>query len=85
MVYIYEFEVYRGEKFLLADPYDMLGGTQGVDFKEVCEMAVDWLQMEMEYRLMHDLPFPEATFGNKPEHHRCCAGREREHSTLYVC
>ena len=27
MVYVYEFEVYKGEKFLLADPYDMLGGT----------------------------------------------------------
>ena len=68
MVYIYEFEVFKGEKFLLAFPYDMDGGTQGVDFKEVCEMAVDWLQMEVEHCLMHDLPMPEATFGNKPKH-----------------
>lgn len=68
MVYVYEFEIYQGEKFLLADPYDMPGGTQGVDFKEICEMAADWLLMVMQDCVMHDLPIPEATFGNKPRH-----------------
>lgn len=68
MVYVYEFEVFKGEKYLLAFPYDMDGGTQGVDFKEVCEMAGDWLKMEVEHCLMYDLPMPEATFGNKPKH-----------------
>ena len=68
MLHVYEFEVFEGEQYLLAFPYDMEGGTQGEDFSEICEMAADWLQMEMEYRAMHDLPFPEPTFGNEPQH-----------------
>lgn len=69
MLHVYEFEVFEGESgMLLAFPYDMEGGTQGEDLKDVCEMAADWLQMEMEHRAMHDLPFPEATFGNEPTH-----------------
>lgn len=53
---------------LLAFPYDMEGGTQGEDFNDVCRMAADWLQLEMEHRAMNDLPFPEATFDNSPRH-----------------
>lgn len=66
-MHVYEFEVFEDEGILLAFPYDMDGGTQGCNLKEVCEMAADWLQAEMEHRAMHDLPFPEATFGNKPK------------------
>lgn len=66
MLHVYEFEVYPGEKYLIAQPYDMDGGTQGIDFKEACEMAADWLQTEMEHRVLHDLPFPDSTFGNEP-------------------
>lgn len=65
MLHVYEFEVYKGEKYLIAEPFDMLGGTQGIDMVEVAEMAADWLQTEMEHRAIHELPFPKATFGNK--------------------
>lgn len=68
MLHVYEFEVFESEGFLLAFPYDLEGGTQGVDFADVCEMAADWLQCEMEHRAMHDSPFPKATFGNEPQH-----------------
>lgn len=68
MMHVYEFEVFEDEGMLLAFPYDMDGGTQGESSKEACEMAADWLQMEMEYRDMCGLPFPEATFDNKPQH-----------------
>ncbi len=68
MLHVYEFELFEDEGFILAFPYDMEGGTQGVDFKEACEMAADWLQTEMEHRAMHDLPFPEPTFDNEPRY-----------------
>ena len=68
-MHVYEFELFEGEDGrLLAFPYDMEGGTQGEDIREVCEMAADWLQGEMEHRAIHNLPFPEATFGNEPRH-----------------
>lgn len=68
MLHVYEFEVFESEGLLLAFPYDMEGGTQGEDFKDICEMAADWLQSEMEHRAMHELDIPEATFGNTPKH-----------------
>lgn len=66
MLHVYEFELFEDEGFMLAFPYDLEGGTQGYDFKDACLMAADWLQMDMEHRAMHDIPFPEATFGNEP-------------------
>ena len=68
MLHVYEFEVFEDDGWLLAFPYDMDGGTQGKDFKEICEMAADWLQMEMEHHAMHGIPFPEATFDNEPRY-----------------
>lgn len=68
MLHVYEFEVYKGEKYLIAEPFDLPGATQGVDMADIAESAVDWLQMEMEHRAMHELPFPKATFGNKLRH-----------------
>lgn len=70
MMHVYEFEIFPSEKssMLVVLPFDLAGGTQGKDFAEACEMAADWLQTEMEHRAMHDLPFPEATFGNEPKH-----------------
>lgn len=69
MLHIYEFEVFEGsDGWLIAAPFDMEGGTQGVDMREVSELAADWLQTEMEHRAMHDIPFPSATFGNAPRH-----------------
>ena len=66
MLHVYEFEVFEDDGVLLAFPYDMDGGTQGADFREVCENAADWLQLEMEHRAMHGESFPEATFDNEP-------------------
>lgn len=68
MLHVYEFEVFDSENMKLAFPYDLEGGTQGVDFNEVCEMAADWLQLTMEHMAMNDIPFPKATFGNQPRH-----------------
>ena len=69
MLHVYEFEIFEGDNgLLLSFPYDLEGGTQGGDFKEACEMTADWLQSEMEHRAMHNIPFPNATFGNKPRH-----------------
>lgn len=68
MFHVYEFEIFEDEGWYLAIPFDMLGGTQGETLEECCEMAVDWLRTEMEYRDMHDEGFPKATFGNEPAH-----------------
>lgn len=68
VLHIYEFEVFEDEGLVIALPFDMDGGTQGVDFSEACEMAADWLKTEMEHRAMRNLPFPNATFGNEPRH-----------------
>ncbi len=68
MLYLQEFEVYMGESGLsLAFPFDYEGGTQGEDFKDALEMAADWLQDEIEYRLVHREPIPEVTIGNAPK------------------
>lgn len=68
MLFVYEFEVFPDEGDLTVIPYDMHGATGGKDFKEACEMAADWLMLDMQHCVMHDLPIPEATFGNKPRH-----------------
>lgn len=66
MLHVYEFEVFEDDGWMLAVPYDMEGGTQGKNVREVAEMAADWLKGEMEHRAMRGLPFPDQTFGNEP-------------------
>ena len=68
MNYIYEFELFNDDNFILAFPFDFEGGTQGDSLQDVCSMAADWLQTELEHRLMHDLEIPKPTFGNTPQH-----------------
>ncbi len=68
MLAVYEFELFESEGFVLAVPFDMDGGTQGVNQKDAIEMAADWLKGEMEHRLMCKIPFPDPTFGNEPQH-----------------
>lgn len=68
MLYVYEFEIFESEGRVLACPYDMDGGTFGDDLRTACEMAADWLRTEAESRLIHDIDFPEPTFGNEPTH-----------------
>lgn len=36
-------------------------------FADACEIAAEWLQVECEYRAIHDEPFPKQTFGNQPK------------------
>ena len=36
-------------------------------FADACETAAEWLQVECEYRAIHDEPFPKQTFGNQPK------------------
>ena len=67
MLHVYEFELFEDEGKICVVPFDMDGATCGDDFKDACEMAADWLQLEMEHRAIHNLPFPEATFGNFPK------------------
>jgi len=67
MLYVYEFELFKGQQFLLVYPFDFEGGTQGGDEREAAEMAADWLKTEIEYRLMHGLAIPEPTFGHSPQ------------------
>jgi len=66
MLYVYEFEIVRGEKYLLALPFDFDGGTQGEDEREVSEMAADWLKAELEHRLMNNISIPKAILGHLP-------------------
>ena len=68
MLHVYEFEVFEEDGYFLAVPFDMDGGTQGENYKEVAAMAADWLKSDMEHRSMHGLPLPNATFGNEPLH-----------------
>ena len=67
MLHVYEFEIFEKAGLFVALPYDFDGGTQGATFADTCEMAAEWLQVECEYRAIHDEPFPKQTFGNLPK------------------
>lgn len=67
MLHVYEFEIIEEAGLFVALPYDFDGGTQGATFADACEMAAEWLQVECEYRAIHDEPFPKQTFGNEPK------------------
>lgn len=68
MLYTYEFEIYKSEQFYLASPFDLEVGTQGMSFGEACELAADWLKMEIESYLMRHLEVPKSNFGHEPQH-----------------
>lgn len=67
MQYTYEFELFRGDGFWIAVPFDMDGATQGSTIEEASEMAADWLRMDVEHRLMRGIDLPKATFGHEPQ------------------
>ena len=64
----YEFEVFKGDGFLVALPFDLGGGTQGEDFDDLCDSVVDWLKMTLEDYDMRGVEPPEPTYGHEPEH-----------------
>ncbi|MEG2458332.1 MAG: DNA-binding protein, partial [Raoultibacter sp.] len=68
MLVVYEFEVFEGDEYYIACPFDMDGATQGATYEEVAEMAVDWLRLDIEHRAMHGLPIPSPTFRNSTQH-----------------
>lgn len=68
MFFATEFELYKGEEYILAEPFGMLGCTEGYDFNNALFMAADWLKCELEARLMGYGEEPKPSFGNKPQH-----------------
>lgn len=67
MTYLYEFEIVQSEDLFVAVPFDWEGATQGRTSKELAEMLTEWLRISIEHCLMHNLPIPEPSFGNKPK------------------
>lgn len=67
MLYVYEFEIYKSNKYYLALPFVLDGATQGTSFNDACEMAAEWLKTEIETRLMHGVDIPGSTFDHEPE------------------
>ena len=66
MKHVYEFEVFLDEGRYSVLPFELeCGGTSGATFREACEMAVDWLKTVVEHHAMHDIPFPEPTYGGR--------------------
>lgn len=68
MIHVYEFEVFKGEQFLIALPFDFEGGTQGTDMRDLADSAADWLRLEIEHRAINGAPLPTPTFDNEPRH-----------------
>ena len=67
MLYTYEFEFFKDGKYFVVIPFDWDGATQGKNEKDAAFMAADWLKIMIDHHLMHNLPIPEATFGNEPQ------------------
>ena len=68
MLYVYEFELYRGQNGFIVEPFDFEGATQGIDLKDACESAFDWLTMTLEDFIIKGTEPPAATYENKPKH-----------------
>lgn len=64
----YEFEVYPGERYYIAEPVGLEGGTQGETLEEAVEMAADWLRGEVEFRAVRGLDMPRPEFRDAPAH-----------------
>ena len=48
-------------------PFELEGATSGETFENAIEMAVDWLQGEVEISLINDLELPETSLNHKPQ------------------
>lgn len=68
MFVMQEFELFESEGYVLAFPFDLEGGTQGITFEDAAEMAADWLKGMAEHWLMTGEEPPAPTFGNSPQH-----------------
>lgn len=65
---VYEFEVYKDDGWLIAEPFDLDGGTQGEDYEDLCAMVADWLKVTVEDHAIRGIEMPKPTFGNAPRH-----------------
>ena len=68
MRYTYEFELYKGEKYLIAAPFDFGGATFGDGYIDAIDAASDWLAETIKDYLLHNKKLPEPTFENSPIH-----------------
>lgn len=68
MRYIREFEFYKGEKYMLAVPFGMDGGTFGDGFEDAVESATDWLYETVKVHFTEGSEVPGGTFGNEPQY-----------------
>ncbi len=68
MFILREFELFESDGYVLAFPFGLEGGTQGVSLNDAAEMAADWLRGTAEDWLIRGVEPPEPTFGNEPEH-----------------
>lgn len=68
-MYVYEFEFFKSEKFILAEAFDLKDWmTQGEDMDDAIFMAADLLKAIVEDSLIHNLKLPTPSYGHKPRH-----------------
>lgn len=67
MLYIREFELYESEGYIIADPFDMGGGTFGEDYANAIESAVDWLYETITDCLIEGAVPEGGKLGNEPK------------------
>lgn len=69
MLFMVEFEIFKGEGAWIALPVGIPGGgTQGESFEDAVRSAADWLAIQARHHLAKGLPFPECGFDAEPEY-----------------
>lgn len=68
---VYEFEFFETEEdagWILVQPFDFEGATEGQTMDEAAHMACDFLRTWMELWFVRGETPPTPTYGNKPRH-----------------
>ncbi len=68
MLVVREFEFFQGEKYMVAWPCDMGGGTFGEDMQDAIESAADWLYQTVLFDLIEGKETEGGKLGHEPEH-----------------
>ena len=68
MLVVREFEFFQGEKYMVAWPCDMKGGTFGEGLQDAIESAADWLYDTALYCLIDGEDIEGGKLGHEPEH-----------------
>lgn len=66
--YTCEFEVWHGERYWIAMPLGMEGGTQGLTREDAVESAAEWLREEIDYAAAHGQELPAPAEGLPLQH-----------------